>query len=140
MKAMINILELSIAADFDFDTLRGALSHALQVDVDQVIDDDEYWLRPLEQRAELVGFYVARANGNYPVLLTAHCAADVYGEALGDVAIRMAAHLGVCVAVGDFIHDVELATGRFIVYSPDGSRRFGYESADGEGFDVQFFE
>ncbi len=44
------------------------------------------------------------------------------------------------VAVGDFVHDVELATGRFVVYSPDGSARLGYESPDEDGFDIRFFD
>lgn len=137
---MINILELSISADIDLDTLRDGLARSLGADADRVIDDEDYWLRPLAERDELVGFYVARSTSKYPVLLTAHCAADVYGEALGLVATKMSAALGVSVAVGDFVHDVELATGRFVVYSPDGSARLGYESPDEDGFDIRFFD
>jgi len=137
---MINILELSISADIDLETLRDGLARSLGADADRVIDDEDYWLRPPAERDELVGFYVARSAGKYPVLLTVHCAADVYGEALGLFAMKMSAHLGVNVAVGDFVHDVERATGRFIVYSPDGSARFGYESPEEDGFDVRFFD
>lgn len=133
---MINIFELFIDRVAGFDELANAVSCALATSADSVVSDDEYWSSDEEERPRLIGIEVSVSDGNFPTFVVGHCAADVYGEALGSLAKSVSVELQARVVVGDFINDVEFATGRLIVYFPDGARKFGYEKGGGGSFDV----
>jgi hypothetical protein len=61
---------------------------------------------------------------------------EVYGKELGKIAECISKISGSDVAIGDYINDVEFATGRFIVFHPTGVHSFALEEYLDGNFDL----
>jgi hypothetical protein len=131
----INILELSLKDNIPIDMLENLIFKSMPF-VSRIVSSDEYWDIPQEDRASALGINVKYQDCGYKTLLDAYVEHEVYGKELGKIAKCISKISGSDVAIGDYINDVEFATGRFIIFHPTGTCSFALEEYLNGTFDL----
>ncbi|MBO9872942.1 MULTISPECIES: hypothetical protein [Xanthomonas] len=133
----ISLFEISLREIFNFTEVGSVVLACMGGNVKSTVDYDSFFSLSLEEQEISVGIEVIYSSIGYKTLINGVCCVDLYGESLGEFASRISSALKTEVVIGDYIMDVEMATGSYIVYYPDGSFRHAYEIKNGDGvFDV----
>lgn len=132
-----SIFEISLRDEYSFGDIKDVLLSCLGKEDSSVVDDLYYWMLPLEDQVNSIGLEISCSDLGYKTLVRGSCSFDLYGESLGRLATCLSFKLKTEVAIGDYINDKDLVTGRYMVFYPDGSIKHGYESINtGDVFEI----
>lgn len=121
--------EFSVGRVVEFLELRPILAARLGLDASSIITEDDYWVR--SDSSALAGVSIEYVDGG-ATFVNVYSDAECYGEALGELAVGLSVDLGSPILIGDYISEIDVASGRFIVVRPDGKFEFAYEAEGGE--------
>lgn len=122
--------EFSVGRVVEFLELKPILAARLGLDASSILTEDDYWGR--SDSSAFAGVYIEYVNGGFPTFVNVYSDAEFYGEALGELAVGLSVDLGSPILIGDYISEIDVASGRFIVVRPDGKFEFAYEAEGGE--------
>jgi len=122
--------EFSVGRVVEFLELKPILAARLGLDASSILTEDDYWGR--SDSSAFAGVSIEYVNGGFPTFVNVYSDAEFYGEALGELAVGLSVDLGSPILIGDYISEIDVASGRFIVVRPDGKFEFAYEAEGGE--------
>lgn len=133
----ISLFEISLKEKFIFTDLAAVIPVCIGRGVKYTVEYDSFFSLSLEEQEVSVGLEFVHSRIGYKTLINGISCVDLSGEALGEFASRISIALETEVVIGDYIMDAEMATGRYLIYYPNGSFRHAYEIENGDGiFDV----
>ena len=133
-----DFFELSLRDEIPIDELRKYLKIGFSGRFLEIIDyNGEYWDIPLEESQNYFAMEVFYAPGGFKTFVKGiFFGEEIPGVEMENIARYMAKMFNTDTAIGDFVH--EDPTDRFIVYMPDGKRKFGVDAGLRGIFDVKF--
>lgn len=127
--------EMSLKEKVSFDLLADFMLSEISF-VSEIVMLNNYWGLSESERASTLAFELNYQDGGYKTFLKVHGKYQINGAQRGELAKNLAKKAGCNVAIGDYIHDVEFSTGRFIIYHPEGTGSFAVEEYLDGDFDL----
>ncbi|NBF09200.1 hypothetical protein [Pseudomonas sp. Fl4BN1] len=132
----ILIFEVSIRKELHIGEISAALKFFFELPDLNILSADAFWeLSEVEQEMS-IGIRLEYNGVGYRTLAIFYCCFDVFDEILAGFAKYLAESFGTEVAIGDYLHKADVVNDRFVVFQADGSRKFGFEKGDSDGFDI----
>ncbi|WP_350404414.1 hypothetical protein ABCR88_08430 [Pseudomonas sp. W17] len=132
----ISMFEMSIRKELHLREVSAAVTFFFELSDLSVLSADAFWELSEGEREESIGIRLEYNDVGYRTLVIFYCYFEVVDEVLAGFAKYLAENFGTEVAVGDYLHKADVVNDRFIVFQADGSRKFGFEKGDSDGFDV----
>ncbi|MEN5093697.1 hypothetical protein ABE458_23660 [Pseudomonas protegens] len=133
----ILIFEVSIRKELHISEISAALKFFFELSDLNVLSVDAFWELSEVEQEKSIGIRLEYNDVGYRTLAIFYCCFEVVDEVLAGFAKYLAEDFGAEVAIGDYLHKTDVVNDRFIVFQADGSRKFGFEKGDSDGFDVE---
>lgn len=132
----ISIFEVSIRKEINMSEISVALTYFFEFSDFNALSVDAFWALSEGMQEKSIGVRLEYSDVGFRTLAIFYCCFEVVGEVLAGFAKYLAENFGTEVAVGDYLHKADVVNDRFIIFQADGSRKFGFEKGDSDGFDI----